>query len=83
VLKDYVKALAAFVDRADARAADEAVADELRFNLLDSLGGLPPERAADILVEETRRLARQHGAYVERLIGLVGNDEAIERLKEE
>lgn len=79
VLKDYVKALSSFTERADAKE-QEALAADAEFELLESLGGLPPARAAELVVGEMTRLDGLREACAARLEELVGEEEALRLL---
>jgi hypothetical protein len=82
VLKDYVKVLWQFTERADTKEREARALSEEGFNLLESLDGLPADRAAELIVEETDRLATLHETYVSNLQSLVGEDEAYRMLLE-
>jgi FMN phosphatase YigB (HAD superfamily) len=82
VLKDYVKVLWQFTERADTKEREAREKSEEGFSLLESLDGLPADRAAELIVGETDRLAKLHETYVARLQVLVGEDEAYQLLLE-
>jgi len=74
-----VKALSSFTERADAKE-QEALAADAEFELLESLGGLPPARAAELVVGEMTRLDGLREACAARLEELVGEEEALRLL---
>jgi hypothetical protein len=83
VLKDYVKVLWQFTERADLKEREAREKSEEGFSLLESLDGLPADRAAELIVEESDRLANLHVTYVARLEELVGEDEALRLLTQQ
>jgi hypothetical protein len=56
--------------------------DEL-YRRLHPDNGLPADRAAELIVEESDRLANLHVTYVARLEELVGEDEALRLLTQQ
>jgi hypothetical protein len=80
VLKDYVRALAEFIERADEQKKQAEHDRASAFVLLDELKNLPAERAAQLLADEVARLGGLHDVHASSLVDLVGEERAVELL---